>query len=60
MKIRNRRKMYQTSDRGLRKAALRNGCRLEKTSSGWAVLDAVTDSLVAFDLSATQVLDLFV
>lgn len=52
--------MYQTSDRGLRKAALRNGCRLEKTSDGWTVLDAVTDSLVAFELSATQVLDLFV
>lgn len=52
--------MYQTSDRGLRKVALRNGCRLEKTSAGWNVIDAVTDSLVDFELSATQVLDLFV
>ena len=52
--------MYATSDRGLRKVALRNGCRLEKTADGWTVVDAVTDSLVAFDLTATQVLDLFV
>lgn len=51
--------MYATTDRGLRKIALRNGCRLEKTAQGWTVLDAVTDSLVAFDLSATEVLDLF-
>lgn len=52
--------MYQTSDRGLRKNADRNGCRLVKESSGWTVLDAVTGSLVADQLTSTQVLALFV
>lgn len=51
---------YALTDRGLRKTALRNSCRLVKEATGWTVLDAVYDSLVADQLTATQVLNLFV
>ena len=53
--------MYATSDRGLRKAAARNGCTLEKlNTNSWNVIDSGTGSLVDYELTATQVLALFV
>lgn len=50
---------YHQTNRGLRKVAARNGCRLERTSVGWEVFDAETDAVVAFDCSAEEVLNLF-
>lgn len=50
---------YHTTDRGLRKVAARNNCRIEKTDAGWLVMDSVYGSVVDFDLNAEQVLALF-
>lgn len=50
---------YAQTDRGLRKAAAINDCKLQKTSDGWLVYDSVYGSFIAEGLTSSEVLALF-